>query len=147
MRDDSCDRNEIYVDIDCDNENCESDVQMSCAAYLCRVSQMCVDANSSVCGCNDVHTWIEEAVGECDDAFDCVVELDQCAHGIVACAHGPPQITHSIHTPSSETFNAYESKKLFALSSRTFNFYFESKIHSTTYNSSFTHISDRMSLE
>ena len=102
MRDDSCERNEIYVDIDCDNENCESDVQMSCAAYLCRVSQMCGDVNSSVCGCNDVHTWIEEAVCECDDAFDCVVELDQCAHGIVACAHGPPQITHSIHTPSSQ---------------------------------------------
>ena len=56
MLDNSCDRNEIYVDIDCDNENCESDVQMSCAAYLCRVSQMCGDANSSVCGCNDVHT-------------------------------------------------------------------------------------------
>ncbi|XP_018644097.1 hypothetical protein Smp_117520 [Schistosoma mansoni] len=46
---------------------------MSCAAYLCRVSQMCDNANSRVCGCNDVHTWIEEAVSECDDAFDCVV--------------------------------------------------------------------------
>ncbi|XP_018644068.1 hypothetical protein Smp_185390 [Schistosoma mansoni] len=68
---------------------------MSCAAYLCRVSQMCDNANSRVCGCNDVHTWIEEAVSECDDAFDCVVVLDQCAHG-------PPQITHSIHTPSSQ---------------------------------------------
>ncbi|XP_018644046.1 hypothetical protein Smp_107330 [Schistosoma mansoni] len=75
---------------------------MSCAAYLCRVSQMCDNANSRVCGCNDVHTWIEEAVSECDDAFDCVVVLDQCAHGIVAVPHGPPQITHSIHTPSSQ---------------------------------------------
>ncbi|XP_018644063.1 hypothetical protein Smp_110790 [Schistosoma mansoni] len=31
---------------------------MSCAAYLCRVSLMCDNAYSRVCGLHDVHTWI-----------------------------------------------------------------------------------------
>ncbi|XP_018644064.1 hypothetical protein Smp_111090 [Schistosoma mansoni] len=43
------------------------------------------------------------AVSECDDAFDvCGLCWTNVHMGIVACAHGPPQITHSIHTPSSQ---------------------------------------------
>ncbi|XP_018644053.1 hypothetical protein Smp_183240 [Schistosoma mansoni] len=52
---------------------------MRCAAYLFIVTQMSSDASSSVCGCDGVHTWIEETVSKCDDAFECVVVLDQCA--------------------------------------------------------------------
>ncbi|XP_018647454.1 hypothetical protein Smp_185300, partial [Schistosoma mansoni] len=51
-----------------------------CAAYLFAVTQRSDDASSSVCGCDGVHTWIEEAVSKCDDRFECVVVLDQCAH-------------------------------------------------------------------
>ena len=67
------------MDMDCDNENCEADVQMKCAPYLCIVAVICVYVILCVCGCNGVHTWIEEAVSKCDDAFECVVVLDQCA--------------------------------------------------------------------
>ncbi|XP_018644051.1 hypothetical protein Smp_183180 [Schistosoma mansoni] len=69
---------------------------MRCAAYLFIVTQMSSDASSGVCGCNAVHTWNEEAVSKCDDRFECVVVLDQCAHG-------PPQITHSIQTTYIQT--------------------------------------------
>ena len=107
------------MDMDCDNENCEADVQMKCAPYLCIVAVICVYVILCVCGCNGVHTWIEEAVSKCDDAFECVVVLDQYEHGNVASVHEPSRITHSIYTPSFKTSIASSSSTRFALSFRT----------------------------
>ncbi|XP_018644539.1 hypothetical protein Smp_184870 [Schistosoma mansoni] len=101
------------------------------AAYLCIVAGWCCcdDVSVSVCGGNAVHTWIEEAVSKRDDAFECVVVLDKCAHAIAAFSHAPSQMPHSIHTPSFQPCIASSSPPTpppppppqFALSIHTYN--------------------------